>query len=1052
MSLKSTFIFLLACVLLFPAISNAQDITVKGTVTDQKNGIPIPGVTVKALGSSKGTLTDVSGNFVIAVPQGTKLTFSQLGMVSQTVTVSSSAAIRIALAEDSKSLGEVVVVGYGTQKKSVVTGAISGVKAADLENQPVNRIEQALQGRTSGLTIAATSGQPGSASTVRLRGVTSFGENSNNKNNPLWVVDGVVIDNGGIGYLNQSDIESIEVLKDAAAAAIYGARSASGVILVTTKKGKEGTLTINYSGYYGTQAPAKKLDLLNASQYADVINRAFAAGLKNGGQPLPFPNPSALGQGTDWQSVIFNNDARKQNHEVSISGGNEKSTFYTSAGYNLMDGIVATPISKWNRANVRLNSTHKIRKWWTIGENLGYSHTVNSGIGAVNREFGGPLSSAINLSPTMPIVETNPALLGQLPYTNANVVRDANGNPYGIPASGFQEMTNPLAYIQTRLGNYNWDHNIVGNAFVELEPLKGLRIRSTIGTKLAFYGNDAFSPLAYFSTTASTPRSTFRRELNYSIAYNLENTISYTRDFNKHNVTLLLGQGNYKDGYSRQLVTTYFDIPATDFNSANMRFKPIEANKTTSGDEGTEHKVNSFFSRVQYNYDEKYLLTALIRRDGSSRFGPNHKFGYFPSVSAGWVPTREDFFPKNNIVNTLKIRGSYGVTGNDVIGDFAYVATVGSGRNYPFGTAGNVIIGYSPEASPNPNLKWEETKQTDIGIDATLFNDFTLTADWYKKKTTGILQTPPTPDYVGSGSPARNLGDMQNTGFELELGYRKQIGQIRFGISGNASWLKNEVTKLAPDVNFIETDGASFQNMGTITRTQPGHSFNEFYGYQNLGLFQSQAEIDNYKGPKGTVLQPNAKPGDIKFANLNGDETIDVNDRTFLGSPIPKFTYGFTINLGYKNFDLVAFGSGVAGNKIFQGLRRLDIANANYQTKILNSWTPSNTNTNIPRLAVDDPNENYKKFSSLYLENGDFFRLRTLQIGYTLPKATVEKLKLQKLRIYVLTENLFTITKYSGYDPELGVGPDAGSGGAFSIDRGAYPQARTFLIGINVGF
>jgi TonB-linked SusC/RagA family outer membrane protein len=1056
MSQKITFIFLISCLLIFPVALQAQNISVKGKVTDQ-NGSPLPGATIKVQGTNTGTSTDAVGNFAIAAPSGAKLSITQLGMIPQTITVTSAGPFTIALTEDSQVLGEVVVVGYGTQKKSVVTGAISGVKAADLENQPINRIEQALQGRTSGLTIAATSGQPGAASTVRLRGFTSFGNNSNDKNNPLWVVDGVVVDNGGIGYLNQSDIESIEVLKDAASAAIYGARSASGVILVTTKKGKEGTVTFNYNGYYGTQSPAKKLDMLNASQYAMVRNQSFAAVPGNESKALPFPNPESFGSGTDWQSTIFNDNASKQNHEFSISGGNEKSTFYTSVGYNTLEGIVASPISKWNRTNVRLNSTHKIKPWFTIGENLGYSHVVNSGLGPVNREFGGPLSSAINLDPITPSIVTDPAVAGKAPYTTPDAVKDPNGNFYGIPPAGFQEMTNPLAYIQTRLGNYNWDHNIVGNAFAELEPLKGLRVRSTFGTKLAFYGNDGFTPLAYFSTSSRNSRSTFARSTSYSLAYNLENTVSYTRDFNKHNVTLLLGQGAYKDGYTRSVNTTFFDVPATDFRSASFRYKPIPANRTTDADDGTDHKVSSLFSRLQYNYDEKYLLTALIRRDGSSRFGTNHKFGYFPSVSVGWVPSKEDFFPSSDIVNFLKIRASYGVTGNDVIGDLQYEATIGStARSYPFGYGPNgevLSIGYSPNAAPNPDLKWEETTQTDIGIDATLLTNFTLTADWYKKRTTGILQVPPTPDYVGSGSPSANLGDMNNTGFEIELGYRKKIGELNFGISGNASWIKNEVTGLAPGVKFIETDAGAFQTLGNITRIEPGHIFNEFYGYENLGLFQTQAEIDSYKGPNGTVLQPSAKPGDIKFGNLDGNEVIDVNDRTYIGSPLPNLTYGLTLNLAYKNFDFTAFGSGVGGNMIFQGLRRLDIGTAaNWQTKILNSWSPSNTGTSTPRLIEGDPNKNYSRFSSLYLEKGDYFRLRTLQLGYSLPKSVISKIKLQRLRVYVLSENLFTLTKYSGFDPELGVSPDAGGGGVYSIDRGAYPQARTFLFGLNIGF
>lgn len=417
----------------------------------------------------------------------------------------------------------------------------------------------------------------------------------------------------------------------------------------------------------------------------------------------------------------------------------------------------------------------------------------------------------------------------------------------------------------------------------------------------------------------------------------------------------------------------------------------------------------------------------------------------------GWVPTLEEFFPQNTPINFLKVRGSYGVTGNDGIGDFGFVATVNSGGNYSFGNGG-LNNGYFLSGYSNPDLRWEETTQTNIGFDAILFNDFTFGFDWYNKKTTGILQVPPAPPYIGMGAAPENVADMKNTGVEFELGYKKSFGDFNLGVNGNMSFVKNKVTKLLPNVNYLTSNTASFQNMGAVTRTQLNRSQNEFYGYQYLGLFQSQAEIDSYVGPNGNKLQPNAKPGDIKFANLNGDDTIDESDRTFLGNSLPKFQYGLTINLAYKNFDFVAFGSGQGGNMIFQGLRRLDVQAANYQTRILNHWTPTNTNTNIPRLTDADQNSNYGKMSSLYLEKGGFFRLRTIQLGYSLPKNVLEKIKLQRLRVYVLAENLFTITKYTGYDPELGVSSNAGGGSSFSIDRGFYPQARTFMVGLNVGF
>lgn len=1016
----------------------------------------MPAATVTVKGTRNTTLTDNDGTFSITVPQrGSVLTVSYQGMTAQEITVNGSGPVNVSLEQSAAStLNEVVVVGYGVQRKSVVTGAISSVRASDLDNQPVVRVEQALQGRTSGLTISSNSGQPGAAATVRLRGFTSFG---NGKNEPLWVIDGVVIDNGGIGYLNQDDIESIEVLKDGASAAIYGTRAAAGVILITTKKGRSGTLRINYSGFYGIQSPTKKLDLLNAEQYATLRNQALVAA----GQAPAFTNPSALGAGTDWQDLIFNYHAPKQNHELSVSGGNEKATYFTSFGYNDIKGVVASPISKWMRTNFRINTLFRPAKWISFGENLGYSHAVNSGIGEVNREFGGVVSSALNLDPTTPAIITDPvAQATYVPTSTTNLAaatRDrATGQLFGISPYVLQEMKNPLAVIQNRLGNYSWDHNVVGNAFLDLTPVKGLVIHSSLGTKMAFYGGETFTPVAFYNTATAINQSSLSRGVNYVINWNVENTASYNRVFGRHNATLLVGMGEYKDNNARTATVVYQNIPATTFEEASFRYNALPANRQNSGaGDGTDHRINSLFSRLQYNFGDKYLFSALIRRDGSSRFGSNNKFGYFPSASVGWIPTMESFFPKSNTLSYLKIRGSYGVTGNDGIGDFAYVPLVGAGgqRNYTFGTTETVYIGYSPGAPANPDLKWEQTSQTDIGLDAVLFRNLTLTVDVYKKKTTGILQNPPIPGYAGYGSFAQNVADIENKGLEVELGYKRRIGDVDLGLNSNISFYQNRVTKLLPGVQFIEDNSATFQNMGNITRTQLGEAYQRFYGYQVLGIFQSQAEVDSYVGAdKVTKLQPTAKPGDFKFANLSEDNVINANDRTYLGNPNPTVSYGATLNVGYKNFDFIVFGSGSGGNKIFQGLRRLDIAASNYQTKYLDAWTASNTSAKLPRIVNGDPNGNYSKFTDIYLESGNYFKFRTIQLGYTLPRGITSKWGMQRLRVYVLGENLFTLTKYSGYDPEIGVSPDSGGGAQFGIDRGFYVPARSFLVGLNIGF
>lgn len=1031
--------FMLLCMCFSVMELAAQTMQVRGRVTSAVNQESLSGVTVAVQGSTQATSTDGSGQYSMQITGNrATLVFTQLGMLSTQVVVTQPGVYDVQLREGLDELEEVVVVGYGTQKKSVVTGAISSVKASDLETMPVTRIEQSLQGRTSGLTIAANSGQPGSAASIRVRGFTTFGNN-----NPLWVVDGVVIDAGGISYLNQSDIESIEVLKDASSQAIYGARAAAGVILVTTKKGVAGAMRVNYNTFVGSSAPARKLSLLNATEYATLRNEAALAA----GNALPFADPRSLGEGTDWQEEIFNRNAFRQNHELSVSGGNDVSTFYTSFGYLSQDGVIASDISNYKRVNIRLNSEHKVTKWLKLGQNLGYSHEKSQGIGNTNSEYGGPLSSAINLDPITPVIETDPDIINSpnRPYRSQAVVRDAFGNPYGISPYVVQEMSNPLAYMQTRLGNHGWSDNIVGNVYGEIELMEGLKIRSTLGTKLSFWGDENFTPVHYLNTIVQRSQNDFRRETHRGFDWNLENTISYERAIDDHNFTVLLGQGAYYDNRARGLSVTYFGLPVNNYDDASLNYNIPTDQKNSSGYENVGHTVSSLFARLNYNYKEKYMAEGLIRRDGSSRFGSNNKYGVFPSFSLGWLVSREDFLADNPYINMLKIRGGYGVVGNDNIGDFAYLSTIGGGRNYTIGLTDMYTIGYSPNAPSNPDLRWEQTSQTNIGLEMTFMHNFNLTFDWFNKITTGILQNPRIPGYVGAiGNPAANVADMKNTGVELELGYRNKIGELGFAVNGNVSYLRNEVTDIGAGVSFL--NGESFQaSTYNITRTMVGQAFNSFYGFQTMGIFQNDAEVNAYTNAEGNLIQPNARPGDFRWADIDGNGLIDANDRTFIGDPTPSWSYGFTVNLDWKNFDALIFGQGVAGNKIFQGLRRLDINNANYSTRALGRWTGDGSSNDFPRLTDADNNNNFTNPSDFYLEDGSYFRFKTVQLGYTLPNDLSKRVGLQKARLYVMAENLWTITKYSGFDPEIG-------GGVMSIDRGIYPQARSFMVGLNVAF
>ncbi|MFV5690144.1 SusC/RagA family TonB-linked outer membrane protein [Flavobacterium sp. ZT3R25] len=1036
MKFTKLFIFCFLSIL-FSVYAQAQDVTVNGKVYDE-NGLPIPGVSILIKGTSKATATDFDGNYQIKTMSKGTLVFSYLGYTTAQEPINGRNRIDVKLNPSSESLQEVVVVGYGTQKKSVVTGAISSVKAKDLEKVPNGRIEQALQGRVSGVTIAASSGQPGSSSTIRIRGVTTFGEGGND---PLWVVDGVVVDAGGIGFLNQSDIESIEVLKDAASAAIYGTRAATGVILVTTKKGKSGKITVNYNGFLGVSSPEKTLHLLNATQYGALLNEKSTAA----GGPVIFSNLSALGVGTDWQKAIFNTNAFRYSHELSISGGSDVSNFYASFGIQDQEGIVSTEISNYTKKNFRLNSTHKISKVFTFGQTFGFSRQKTVGIGNTNSEFGGPLSSAINLDPTTPIIETDPVKANGAPYSTNPVIRDSNGNPYGISSLVGQEMTNPLAYAKTRLGGYGMSDDLVGNAYLEAAITKHIKVRSTLGGKLSTWGGQGFTPVFYLSATSNVLKNNYSKNDNKSFAWNIENIVTYANEFGNHNLTVLLGQGSYVDNIGGGAGSTMFGLPITDYRDASFNFDIPQSDRSSYTFDLTEHKLTSLFARVNYDYKEKYLFTGIIRRDGSSRFGANNKFGVFPSFNLGWVLTKEDFWKENNVLNTLKIRGGYGVVGNDAIPNFRYLSLVEGGYNYSFGNTGAITTGYANLTLDNPDLRWEETSQTNIGFESRFFNDFNLTVDLYKKTTNGILRPINIPGYVGVASnPTGNVADMDNKGIEVELGYRKKFGEVNFSVNGNVAYLENKVTYVATDSNYISGD-ASFQSMGPVTRTQVGQSYNSFYGLKTAGIFQNQAEIAAYTNSSGGLIQPNARPGDFRWVDTDGNGSIGDDDKQFLGSNIPKYTFGLTLNLEYKNFDFMAFAQGAAGNKIFQGLRRLDVGNANYQTIALSRWTGDGTSNDYPRLTNDDTNGNFGKMSNFYLEKGDYLRLKLVQLGYSLPSDVIRKIGASKVRLYLTAENLFTLTKYTGYDPEIG-------GGVFGIDKGIYPQARTFMFGANLQF
>lgn len=1036
MKIKKVLFFCISAFLV-SFIGLAQNITVSGKILDDA-GLPVPSATVTLKGTQNATVSDIDGNYQITAPSDGTLVFSFVGFDTFEQPINGNARIDVSFKPSSESLDEVVVVGYGTQKKSSVTGAISKVRGQDLEKQPVTRIEQSLQGRTSGVIVAANAGQPGSAATVRVRGITTLGNND-----PLYVLDGIWVDASSVQFINQYDIESIEVLKDASAS-VYGTRAAGGVILITTKKGKSGKLKVAYNGFTGFQNEARRVSVLNASQYATLRNEAH---INDGGSPssVPFPNPQSFGRGTDWQDQIFK-QASRSSHDVNISGGTDKSRFYGSFSLVDQEGVVLPEISGYNRKTIRLNSEHKINDYVRFGQTATYSHEKVIGIGNTNSEFGGPLSSAINLDPITPAIITDPAVAAGAPYaTNTYAVRNDEGLYYGISSDVINEMTNPLAYARTRRGNHSWADNFAGNVYAEIEPIKGLKLRSTATGKLAYWGDWNFTPLFYLTNIIQSDRNSLSRTKNQNFFWSVENTITYDKKIGDHTFNVLLGQGAYvwrgNDGQG----TTYYDLPTNDWRDASFNFDVVDANRATYAYTDADVKQASYFARLTYDYKEKYLFSGLIRRDGSSRFGRNNKFANFPSVSVGWVASKEDFWPTNDVVTNLKIRASYGQSGNDRIGDFGYASLVDGGFNYTYGPGGEITIGNTILRPSNPDLKWETTTNKNIAADFTLFGNLNLTLDLFQKKTTDILGDLPIPGYSGLGRPLFNIGEMENTGFEIEASYRKKFGDLSVGVSGNISFIKNKVNYITNEVEYYTAANVQSTEFGEVSRVMVGESFGAFYGFVTDGIFQNQAEIDAYVGPGGTPIQPGASPGDFRWKDLDNDGDIDGDDRKVIGKPLPDYTFGFTIDLQYKGFDFTLFAQGVGGNQIYNGLRRIEINKANWSTAALDRWVGEGTSNTYPRVTLEDPNKNFSRSSTFMLSDGDYLRIKTVQLGYSLPTDVIGNVGLSRARIYVMGENIFTFTKYDGFDPEIG-------GNILGIDRGYYPQSRSFMLGVNLEF
>ncbi len=1011
------------CMLMFFFITvgaNAQSKNVTGTIKSQ-DGEAMPGVNILIKGTTVGTASDIDGKFSLSVPSNESiLVFSFIGYVSKEVMVGNSALLDVTLEEDLSQLSEVVVVGYGTQERAKVTGAISSVGSAEITALPVASLSGALQGRAAGVAVTNT-GSPGTNPQVRIRGIGTVGNND-----PLYVIDGMPA--GGLNEINPADIESIEILKDASTASIYGSRGANGVILVTTKKGKAGKPLVSFNAYYGTQKAWKTLDLLNRDQYI-----AFGTDLlRNANSPLPdrFGNLGEFANNDlDYQDEMFQS-APVQDYNVNISGGTENVLYNFSVGYFSQDGIMkGTDFERWS---VRSNTEFKVNKRIKIGETFTVAYSDRN-----NEPFSGGRSQLEHIVKAVPYIP----------------VRDASrlGGFRATDRVDGSDPENPVLNAELRRNN-DQNFKMLGSAYVNVNIIEGLDYKFLVGMDVGIGNNYQYSPsfnagdfqIANFATISQT-RSTYVSPL-------FSNQLTYTKDFGKHHFDLL--------GVVEKQTSISSGLSGNGQNALTNDVRELQGieNQTTSSNR-TEYALISYIGRANYDYNQKYLISASIRRDGGSRFGPDNKWGIFPSISAGWRVSQENFMKGISAISDLKIRASYGETGNNNIGDYRYQGTINSNMFYNFN--GSLESGSTISNLANADLKWETTIMKNIGFDLGLWNDqFTFSFEWFENDTEDMILPVPIPQSLGyDGAPYANVGTVKNSGVEFTAGYEMRSGDFQLGVNGNIGFVNNELVSLGTGNTIL---GPSFQG-DAMTFTEEGQPIAYFYGWIADGIFQTNEEAQS--APKQVLPDDlstynpavHTSAGDIRFRDINNDGVIDANDRTNLGHYLPDFTYGLNANASYKGFDFTMFWQGVSGNEILsniryhtEGMTRLFGASA----VVLDRWTPTNTNTDVPRAVSGDPNRN-ARVSSRIIEDGSYVRLKNISLGYSIPTNVLDtwsKGTISKVRVYLSAQNLFTITSYSGYDPEIGARTGIDSSLGTGIDYGQFPAARTFLGGIQVSF
>lgn len=983
--------------------------TVTGTVTDV-NGEPIIGANIRIKGTTTGTITDIDGNFSIEAEPQSVIEVSYIGYLTQETVINNQKSIRFLLKEDTKTLDEVVVIGYGVQKKADLTGSVANINTEKLNTQSNANIGQALQGKIAGVDIVSQGGAPGSGTRIMVRGIGTL-----NNASPLYIVDGMYMNS--IDHINPNDIASIDVLKDASSAAIYGSRAANGVIIVTTKEGSntEGKPIIDLSVNLGISTASKFLDMLDAKGWAEVTTIARQA---IGKPALDMATDLANKPDNDWQDIMFR-PALMQNYNLSVKGGGKYSTYYTGLGYFNQDGIVIG--TNYQRYNIQSKNDYK-RGIFSAGTNLIISFSHDKPLHQELR--GGMIGTILQSVPTLEKYD------------------DTREGGYGGTYGDVVNIPHPLAIIDDNImDRYNENVKIFANLYAQIELFKGLKYKLNLTPDFSFeryknYLNKYDFGLATNSITQLTERQRRRRNIL------VENLLTFDRTFGEHKISALAGY-TYQDSRFRHIQAYGEGLP--------QGLEEIDAATTNRSNEGNSWRsvLTSILGRVFYSYQNKYLFTATIRRDGSSKFGKNNRYGYFPSFSLGWNVAEEKFMENVHWLDQLKLRGGYGVLGNQEIDNYQYSSTITTGINYPDGNGG-LLQGAFPKNFANPDIKWEETAMTNVGIDFMAFNNrLSLTADYYVKNTKDILLTVPIPiSSGGANDPIRNAGKIRNNGFEFNLGWMDQPNpDISYGINLIGSFNKNKVIAMGSESGSIK-GGSTNQNI-TTSETKAGYPIGGYWLIPTAGYFNSQEEVDAY-AKDGKKIQPAAEPGDIKFVDANNDGVINDDDRVFQGSPFPDFTFALNGNKRYKNFDLSIGLQGVLGNKIYNATRQTleDVTKgSNFLASCLDYWTPENKNASHPRLTWDDPNRNTRAESDRYLENGSYLRLRSVQLGYTFPQ-TWFKGAIQHARVYINAENLFTITSYSGYSPDV----NADNANYRGFDNFIYPTNRTFMLGLNVTF